>query len=214
MTDDKPPSAEWRNFYGRIHGKTLRPAQKVYLSEDLASLRPAGVTRAENPARDPIDPSGIFGDGRPIWLEIGFGGGEHLVHMAARYPEIGIVGCEPFVNGVAMLLGKIRQSGVTNLAVHPGDARDLMEVLPDASVSERVSELSRSLAQAPPPPPPLCHAGSSAAAGARDAVGGGVPCCDRYSRLCAPDVEGGAAGRVRPCRRGQRGLGRLAVHPL
>lgn len=136
MTDDKPPSAEWRNFYGRIHGKTLRPAQKVYLSEDLASLRPAGVTRAENPARDQIDPAGIFGDDRPIWLEIGFGGGEHLVHMAARYPEIGIVGCEPFVNGVAMLLGKIRQSGVTNLAVHPGDARDLMEVLPDASVAK------------------------------------------------------------------------------
>ena len=136
MTDDTPPSAEWRNFYGRIHGKTLRPAQKVYLSEDLASLRPAGVTRAENPARDPIDPAGIFGDDRPIWLEIGFGGGEHLVHMAARYPEIGIVGCEPFVNGVAMLLGKIRQAGVTNLAVHPGDARDLMEVLPDASVAK------------------------------------------------------------------------------
>lgn len=136
MTDDTPPSAEWRNFYGRIHGKTLRPAQKVYLSEDLASLRPAGVTREDNPARDPIDPAGIFGDDRPIWLEIGFGGGEHLVHMAARYPEIGIVGCEPFVNGVAMLLGKIRQAGVTNLAVHPGDARDLMEVLPDASVAK------------------------------------------------------------------------------
>ena len=83
-----------------------------------------------------IDPAAIFGDDRPVWLEVGFGGGEHLVHMAARYPEIGIVGCEPFVNGVAMLLGKIRQAGVTNLAVHPGDARDLMEVLPDASVAK------------------------------------------------------------------------------
>ena len=56
--------------------------------------------------------------------------------MAARYPEVGIIGAEPFINGVAMLLGKIRGAGVTNLAVHPGDARDLMEVLPDGSVAK------------------------------------------------------------------------------
>ena len=55
--------------------------------------------------------------------------------MAARYPNIGIIGCEPFINGVAMLLGKIRGAGVTNVSVHPGDARDLMDVLPDASIS-------------------------------------------------------------------------------
>ncbi len=126
---------ERRNFYGRIHGKTLRPSQKVYLSEDLDSLRPRWITRDENPERRPIESAAIFGDDRPVWLEVGFGGGEHLVHMAARYPHIGIIGCEPFVNGVAMLLGKIRAAGVTNLAVHPGDARDLMEVLPEASVS-------------------------------------------------------------------------------
>ncbi|MCB2134818.1 MAG: tRNA (guanosine(46)-N7)-methyltransferase TrmB [Rhodobacteraceae bacterium] len=129
------PERPYRNFYGRIRGKTLRPSQKVYLSEDLDSLRPAGITRDENPARDPVDPAGFFGDGRDIWLEIGFGGGEHLVHMAARYPTIGLIGCEPFINGVAMLLGKIREAKVQNLAIHPGDARDLMEVLPDASVA-------------------------------------------------------------------------------
>ena len=67
-----------------------------------------------------------FGD-KPLWLEIGFGGGEHLVHMAARYPQIGIIGCEPFVNGIAMLLGKIRAAGVNNLAIHPGDVRDLFD---------------------------------------------------------------------------------------
>ncbi len=133
--EDITPKDERRNFYGRIHGKALRPSQKAYLSEDLGDLRPEGVTREENPDRAPIDRNSIFGDDRPIWLEIGFGGGEHLVHMAARYPAIGIVGCEPFVNGVAMLLGKIRNARVTNLAVHPGDARDLMEVLPDASVA-------------------------------------------------------------------------------
>lgn len=125
-----------RNFYGRIRGKTLRASQKTYLSEDLDTLRPEGVTREENPERLPIEPTALFGDDRPVWLEVGFGGGEHLVHMAARYPEVGIIGAEPFINGVAMLLGKIRGAGVTNLAVHPGDARDLMEVLPDGSVAK------------------------------------------------------------------------------
>lgn len=136
MQDEPEPTPARRNFYGRIHGKTLRPAQKVYLSEDLDSLRPRGVTRGENPERHPVSPAAFFGDGRPVWLEIGFGGGEHLVHMAARYPGIGLIGAEPFVNGIAMLLGKIRAAGVENLAVHPGDARDLLEVLPEASVAK------------------------------------------------------------------------------
>jgi tRNA (guanine-N7-)-methyltransferase len=135
--DPTPPR---RNFYGRRHGKTLRQSQKGYLSEDLGSLRPRGITLADNPDRKIIDPATIFGDppldrARPVWLEVGFGGGEHMVHMAARYPDIGIIGCEPFINGVAMLLGKIRAAGVENVSVHPGDARDLMDVFPDASVS-------------------------------------------------------------------------------
>ncbi|QRZ12619.1 tRNA (guanosine(46)-N7)-methyltransferase TrmB [Paracoccus methylovorus] len=131
--DPTPPR---RNFYGRRHGKTLRHSQKGYLSEDLGSLRPCGITVQENPDRTPVDPATIFGDGRPVWLEIGFGGGEHMVHMAARCPGVGIIGCEPFINGVAMLLGKIRAAGVENVSVHPGDARDLMDVLPDASISK------------------------------------------------------------------------------
>ncbi len=127
---------EWRNFYGRIRGKTMRQSQKAYLSEDLASLAPRGVTREENPGRELIDPQAIFGNDAPIWLEVGFGGGEHLVHMCARYPEVNIIGCEPFINGVAMLLGKIRAAGVTNIAVHPGDARDLMDVLPEGALAK------------------------------------------------------------------------------
>ena len=136
MTNETDTRPEWRNFYGRIKGKTLRPSQKTYLSEDLATLTPAGISREENPQRLPVDPTRIFGDARPVWLEVGFGGGEHLVHMAARYPQVGIIGCEPFINGVAMLLGKIRAAGVTNLAVYPGDARDLLEVLPEGSVAK------------------------------------------------------------------------------
>ncbi|WP_127903984.1 tRNA (guanosine(46)-N7)-methyltransferase TrmB [Solirhodobacter olei] len=134
MSDPKP--TEWRNFYGRRHGKTLRDSQREYLDHDLAALAPEGVSFAENPERAPVDPAAFFEGDREIWLEIGFGGGEHMVHMASRYPEIGLIGCEPFVNGVAMLLGKIRQAGVTNLAVYPGDARDLFDVLPEASISK------------------------------------------------------------------------------
>ncbi|NBE07694.1 tRNA (guanine(46)-N(7))-methyltransferase TrmB [Paragemmobacter ruber] len=130
-----PAVPERRNFYGRVHGKTLRASQKQYLAEDLGKVRLAGITVEENPGRSPIDPVALFGE-RPLWLEVGFGGGEHLVHMAARYPRIGIIGCEPFVNGVAMLLGKIRAAGVDNLAIHPGDVRDLFDVLPDASVAK------------------------------------------------------------------------------
>lgn len=129
------PPAERRNFYGRRFGKTLRPSQKTYLSEDLSTLTPAGVSPEDNPERQTIDLSTIFGDARPVWLEIGFGGGEHMVHMAALYPQVGVIGCEPFINGVAMLLGKIRAAGVTNLAVYSSDVRDLFEVLPDASIA-------------------------------------------------------------------------------
>lgn len=125
---------ERRNFYGRVHGKTLRQSQKTYLEEDLGRLSLAGVLRDDNPARSPVDLS-RFGD-KPIWLEIGFGGGEHMVHMAATYPDIGLIGCEPFVNGIAMLLGKIRAAGVENLAIHPGDVRDLFDVLPAAVVQK------------------------------------------------------------------------------
>lgn len=134
MSDPTTPPRDWRNFYGRIRGKTMRASQKTYLAEDLAALSPGPVTREDNPDRVPLNLSARFGD-RPVWLEIGFGGGEHLVHMAARYPDIAIIGAEPFVNGVAMLLGKIRAAGVTNLAVFPGDVRDLFDVLPDASIA-------------------------------------------------------------------------------
>ncbi|MGB8811974.1 MAG: tRNA (guanine(46)-N(7))-methyltransferase TrmB [Paracoccaceae bacterium] len=140
MTDDfetdPAPKVAWRNFYGRRFGKTLRSSQKSYLTEDMGALQPAGISIEDNPDRHAIDLAEIFGDARPVWLEIGFGGGEHMVHMAARNPAVGIIGCEPYINGVAMLLGKIRAAGVQNLAVHPGDVRDLFDVLAPASIAK------------------------------------------------------------------------------
>ena len=130
MSTQKRPH---RNFYGRLKGKTLKASQKTYLDEDLADLSPGPVSWDDNPDRTPLDLEALFG-GRPVWLEVGFGGGEHLVHQAASNPDVGIIGCEPYINGVAMLLGKIRRARVDNIAVHPGDARDLMDVLPEASL--------------------------------------------------------------------------------
>ena len=132
---DAPPAGRgWRNFYGRRHGKTLNKAQKDYLREDLARLSPGPVDWEVIPDRVPLEMQARFG-GRPVWLEVGFGGGEHLAHMARLYPDVAIIGCEPFINGVAMLLGKLRRAGLDNVAVYPGDARDLMDVLPEGSIA-------------------------------------------------------------------------------
>ncbi|WP_092429804.1 tRNA (guanosine(46)-N7)-methyltransferase TrmB [Alloyangia pacifica] len=134
-SSNKHPGAPWRNFYGRVKGKTLRPSQETYLEEDLAKLSPGPVDWEVNPDRENLDLQVMFG-GKPVWLEIGFGGGEHLVHQAATHPHMGIIGCEPYINGVAMLLGKIRQAGVENLRVYPGDARNMFDVLPDESIDK------------------------------------------------------------------------------
>ena len=131
---EHPKGAPWRNFYGRIKGKGLKPAQERYLAEDLGALSPGPVCWDENPERRPLDLETLFG-GRTVWLEIGFGGGEHMVHQAKSNPDIGIIGAEPYINGVAMLLGKIRKAGCDNIRIHPGDVRDLFDVLPDGSIS-------------------------------------------------------------------------------
>ncbi|PKQ13669.1 MAG: tRNA (guanosine(46)-N7)-methyltransferase TrmB [Alphaproteobacteria bacterium HGW-Alphaproteobacteria-1] len=135
MSDRKHPTgAPWRNFHGRFKGKTLKPKQAAWLDEDLGALSPGAVDWDVNPDRNPIDLKEYFGD-REIWLEIGFGGGEHMVHQAVTNPDVGIIGCEPYINGVAMLLGKIRASGAENIAVYPGDVRNMFDVLPEGSIS-------------------------------------------------------------------------------
>lgn len=135
MSQDRHPTgAPWRNFYGRFKGKTLRPSQETYLDEDLAKLSPGAVDWDVNPERQEIGLKRLFGD-REVWLEIGFGGGEHMVHQAVQNPQAGIIGCEPFINGVAMLLGKIRVAETQNVAVYPGDVRNMFDVLPAESVS-------------------------------------------------------------------------------
>ena len=135
-TPDRKDGAPWRNFYGRTRGKTLRKGQIEHMETTLHELSPKNVTWEENPTREPLDLVKLFGDDRPVWLEIGFGGGEHLLHMAQTYPQVGIIGCEPYVNGVAMLVPRIAETGVTNARVHMGDARDMLDVIPAASLDK------------------------------------------------------------------------------
>ena len=133
--DRHASGAPWRNFYGRFKGKTLRSSQEAYLDEDLAALSPGPIGWEENPERAALDVGAVFG-GAPVWLEIGFGGGEHVVHQAARNPGVGLIGCEPFINGVAMLLGKVRKAGVSNLRIYPGDVRNVFDVLADGVIDK------------------------------------------------------------------------------
>lgn len=84
-----------------------------------------------------LDPFAFFEE-RPsaLWLEIGFGGGEHLAAQAAANPGTGFIGCEPFVNGVASLLGHVEKAGLRNVRIYPDDARDLLDALPEACLEK------------------------------------------------------------------------------
>jgi tRNA (guanine-N7-)-methyltransferase len=129
MTTDRPH----RNFYGRRRGKHLKDTHRRRLDEQLAAFSPGPVDWDTNPDRAPLDLGALFG-GRDVWLEVGFGGGEHMAAQAAANPEVGIIGAEPYVDGVAKLLALL-EGGAGNVRIHPGDVRDLFDVLPDASIA-------------------------------------------------------------------------------
>ena len=117
--------------YGRRRSQRLRPGRRRLLAERLPEVElvvpPAGR----------IDPAALFPDRRRIWLEIGFGGGEHLAAQAAAHPECGLIGCEPYLTGVARLLAEAEAQGLTNLRILVDDARLLLEALPDGCL-ERI----------------------------------------------------------------------------
>ncbi|MEM8869680.1 MAG: tRNA (guanosine(46)-N7)-methyltransferase TrmB [Pseudomonadota bacterium] len=126
--------APWRNFYGRRRGKALRPGQIRHLETTLRTSSVPGVGWDENPSRRAVDLNTLFDRSAPVHLEIGFGGGEHLLGIAQANPDVDFIGCEPFVNGVAMFLPKLDERSLSNLRVHAGDARDVLDVLPDRSL--------------------------------------------------------------------------------
>ena len=119
------------NFYGRKRGKKLSKLQENYISSYLPKLSIKNASVDDNPQRKKITINEIFGRLCPVWLEIGFGGGEHLLSIAKKNPDIGIIGCEPYLNGVAMLLSRLVKEDLSGVRVFMDDARLLLEVLPD-----------------------------------------------------------------------------------
>ncbi len=116
--------------YGRRKGKPLSPRKARLMEELLPRLRPD----LNQPA--PSDLTALFPvPVREVWLEIGFGSGEHLLWQAERNPDIGFIGCEPFINGVAALLGGIEDRGLETIRVHDGDAREVLAWLPKSSIA-------------------------------------------------------------------------------
>ena len=82
-----------------------------------------------------LDIAALFGTARPsIWLEIGFGGGEHLAQLAEQHPQIGFIGCEVFENGIVKLLAQIELRRLGNIRIFADDARLIMAALPPAAV--------------------------------------------------------------------------------
>src|SRR5258706_12499500 len=124
-----PAAAEIRS-YGRRHGRKFSPRQAALLRDELPKIS-LDLTA---PAPRPL---GLLFDRAvaDVWLEIGFGGGEHLVWQAEHNPNVGLVGCEPFLDGVVKMLSSIEQHGLRNVRIHAHDARDVLRWLPDASLA-------------------------------------------------------------------------------
>jgi tRNA (guanine-N7-)-methyltransferase len=115
-----------RRLYGRSKGRPLRAGQSALVEALLPGL--------SVPDEGPLDAMSLFGDDRPLHFEIGFGGGEHLAFRADLLPDHGFIGAEPFLNGVATALGHISEKHLANVRLHMGDALQVMERLPDASL--------------------------------------------------------------------------------
>lgn len=141
-----PDGVPRRNFYGRRRGRPLRDSRRRLIDEVLPRL-------AIRPDGGVLDPATLFDPGiSRYWLEIGFGGGEHLAAQAAANPGVGIIGCEIFVNGIASALSHLEAGGIGNVRIYPEDVRDILGIL-EPQRFERVFLLF------PDPWPKARHAG-------------------------------------------------------
>lgn len=120
-----------RDLHGRRKGRGLRTGQKRVLESLLPNLRIALPSEGET-----LEPRALFEEPRAVWLEIGFGAGEHLAWQAQRNPDVGILGAEIFRDGIAKLLRKVEESKLKNVRIHPGDARDFLDHLPARAVEK------------------------------------------------------------------------------
>ena len=130
LTSEKKETDRRRILYGRRRGRRLRPGQRDLVEKLLPGLEVDPV------AADVFDPRACFDPLiNDVWLEIGFGGGEHMAARADMLPDHGFIGCEPFLNGVVQALGHVRDKGLGNVRLHMGDALDVLSRIPDGSLS-------------------------------------------------------------------------------
>ncbi len=129
MSATAPHDATTPRFFGRRKGKPLRQAGRGLMDSLLPRL-----AIAEPAPGQCLDTAALFpAPCRALWLEVGFGGGEHLAWQAAHHPDVGIIGGEVFRNGIASLLGHLDRGGTTgNVRIFPEDVRRLFPALPDA----------------------------------------------------------------------------------
>lgn len=124
MTDTRPLRS-----YGRRKGKPLSARKERLLDGLLPRLR------LDLKSPPPARLAELFGwPIKEVWLEIGFGSGEHLLWQAERHKDVGFIGCEPFINGMGTLLGAIEDRAIETIRVHDGDAREVLGWLPDRSI--------------------------------------------------------------------------------
>jgi tRNA (guanine-N7-)-methyltransferase len=116
-------------LHGRRRGRRLRAAQQDLLGAALPRRRIALGDLG------PAGPAALFPT-RPeaVWLEIGFGGGEHLAWQAAAHPAVGLIGCEVFQGGIVSALRHLEEARLGNVELFVDDARLLLDALPDASI--------------------------------------------------------------------------------
>jgi len=126
-----PQAGARRVLYGRRMGRPLRSQRRVLVDKFLPSVQITAPRPGERVAPDEqfSRPYGAY------WLEIGFGAGEHLAWQARSNPDVGFIGCEPYLNGVARLLAEMDGNNLANIRICRDDARLLLAGLPDASVA-------------------------------------------------------------------------------
>ncbi|HXP96855.1 MAG TPA: tRNA (guanine(46)-N(7))-methyltransferase TrmB [Telmatospirillum sp.] len=119
---------EGPRFFGRRRGKSLRVAGRTLVETLLPKL-----AIAEPQPGASLDPATLFAiPPKAVWLEVGFGGGEHLAWQAGAHPDVGLIGGEVFLNGIASLLGHIDRQGIENVRIFAEDVRRLFPALPEA----------------------------------------------------------------------------------
>ncbi len=126
MMSETPYADRDLRSFGRKRGRKLSARQRRLLAEVLPKF-------AIDPGR--LGGGALAEKAQSVWLEIGFGGGEHLLWQAEHNPNVSIIGCEPFEDGVVKALTAIEDKALTNIRVYPNDARQLLRLIPDNSLS-------------------------------------------------------------------------------